>query len=702
MAQDYSPSLVTKNLVFCGDAAMKSAAGPATLLYDKVNNNNGTMYNGTCCTFDGTNDYIDCGTALGTDFGDNYTGGFTVSLWFKLDSADKGLFNISSFSSSYGAMSFYVSGYELIFRLASDVSTKVPMSDTASWHHVVGTYDGSTIKKIYLDGALGDSDSYTADLDLDGLKTIIGGFYSNAYCVDGQIADVKVFDVELSLLQVKELYNDSKVIIPSNVSQTNLKGWWPLTEGAGDIVYDGSGNGNSGTFENDTVSNSAQTGCPQLVQGYNRPMLFDGSSDYVSIADSATLSVGSTFTISYWFYPEDITTESYHVSKNTYTGNQKSYAVNQYSTGKTQFRVSGDGSSHIECTGDTVMSNKAWHHIVHVFDGGAGTKLKGWVDGTAQTFNQQPNVTSAYDSTSILCLGTRDAGLTAPFAGIINEVIIYNSALDATDAAALYATGPNGGPLPPDPRTMSYSSSTTSANIMGYWRNDNNVTLTDLSGNSNTGTAIGSPPTLLFKQGINGQKNVNTGRDNQGFPLLYQNNGAIGFVSNSVDLGNVVSFDNTDNFTVEAWFKAALDGSGNGFSYQPIISKEGSAEFGYAIKLDYNVAGGPWLYGLVNGTTNRYQYSSALNAGQWYHACVTFSSSANYITVFIDGAQNHGPYSVQGAFSGTTNTNSLKLGNGSYYTADFSGQIGSSKIYNRLLSQAEIKQNYNAQKSRFE
>ena len=40
MSQDYSPSLVTKNLVFCGDAAMKSAAGPATLLYDKVNNNN--------------------------------------------------------------------------------------------------------------------------------------------------------------------------------------------------------------------------------------------------------------------------------------------------------------------------------------------------------------------------------------------------------------------------------------------------------------------------------------------------------------------------------------------------------------------------------------------------------------------------------------------------------------------------------------
>ena len=62
MSQDYSPSLVTKNLVFCGDAAMKSAAGPATLLYDKVNDNNGTMYNGSCLDFDGTDDYVEIAT----------------------------------------------------------------------------------------------------------------------------------------------------------------------------------------------------------------------------------------------------------------------------------------------------------------------------------------------------------------------------------------------------------------------------------------------------------------------------------------------------------------------------------------------------------------------------------------------------------------------------------------------------------------
>ena len=76
MSQDYSPSLVTKNLVFCGDAAMKSAAGPATLLYDKVNDNNGTMYNGSCLEFDGSDDYINADAI-------SITGAITVSAWVR-------------------------------------------------------------------------------------------------------------------------------------------------------------------------------------------------------------------------------------------------------------------------------------------------------------------------------------------------------------------------------------------------------------------------------------------------------------------------------------------------------------------------------------------------------------------------------------------------------------------------------------------
>ena len=102
----------------------------------------------------------------------------------------------------------------------------------------------------------------------------------------GQMADVRVYSAALSAANVKELYDDSKVIIPTKndasggfVSQTNLKGWWPLVDGAGIIAYDGSVNGNEGILTNmdpGTDWLTGQTGCPQWVEGYNRPMTFGG------------------------------------------------------------------------------------------------------------------------------------------------------------------------------------------------------------------------------------------------------------------------------------------------------------------------------------------------------------------------------------------------------------------------------------------
>ena len=89
----------------------------------------------------------------------------------------------------------------------------------------------------------------------------------------------------------------------------------------------------------------------------------------------------------------------------------------------------------------------------------------------------------------------------------------------------------NGGPLPPDPMSGANSLPSTS-NVVSYWRNDGSGTWTDRGNNSNDGTPVGTvwlPDALLFKQGYNGSKNVNTGRDGQGFPLKFKNVGAIGF-----------------------------------------------------------------------------------------------------------------------------------------------------------------------------
>ena len=89
MAVNYQNKIVTNGLVLCLDAAdKKSYPGSGTVWADRSGRgNNGTLTNGPTFSsanggsivFDGTNDYINCGTTLG-NFG---TSNFTINFFFK-------------------------------------------------------------------------------------------------------------------------------------------------------------------------------------------------------------------------------------------------------------------------------------------------------------------------------------------------------------------------------------------------------------------------------------------------------------------------------------------------------------------------------------------------------------------------------------------------------------------------------------------
>ena len=306
MAQDYNPSLVTKNLVFCGDAAMKSAAGPATLLYDKVNNNNGTMYTGTCLDFDGTDDTVSFGYS--SDYIMN--GPCTIVVIFTGDGNLTGstdwrdtLFSndqSSSFGLEIGAFSGCgigdTDGFRFLIHRQGNCFSAVSEANAYTRYAVTFfayTRDSSNAEKMYVDGqeiSMQQDNAYTFSA---GSSTSYIGTRGTSLTqdLDGQVHDLKIFSKELSAANIKELYDDSKVIIPTKndasggfVSQTDLKLWVPLSEGAGLVAYDGSGNGSEGTIANASWL-TGQTGCPQLVEGYNRPMLFDGSNDYLEVPD---------------------------------------------------------------------------------------------------------------------------------------------------------------------------------------------------------------------------------------------------------------------------------------------------------------------------------------------------------------------------------------------------------------------------------
>jgi hypothetical protein len=693
MSQDYSPSLVTKNLVFCGDAAMKSAAGPATLLYDKVNDNNGTMYNGSCLNFDGTDEYVLTSGYFGALAGDDDV---TLCAWINVDtSGDMGIVSIGNVY-----MSIIVNGGYLEARCynAGSVLTNTDAHaiSTGTWYHVAGVFSGGNVT-LYKDGVATAAVACSNQNIVESSNYFqLGKGYTSGYLwMDGEIANPMAFNAALSANNIKELYEDSKVIIPTKndasggfVAQTNLKGFWTFAEGAGDICYDGSGRGIHGTFQNMEAADwsTGQTGVPQLVEGYNRKLLFSGD-DYVDCGNNSSLNFTvQNFSISCWVYIHDLTDVGYIVRRGGWGSN--GWYTYLDTSGRIQIYTndSGQGDPHTQTiSNSSVITANTWHHVVWVRNGATGVI---YVDGTDETSSGDSMIDPASSPANCYIGST-----TNYISGIVDEVIVYDTVVTSSQAAALHATDANGGPLPPDPMSGASSLPSTS-NVVSYWRNEGSGTWTDRGNNSNDGTPAGTPTTLLFKQGINGSKNVNTGRDNQGFPLLFEDVGAIGFTSPTspwmsssyVDLGSDSVLDLATG-TIDMWFRLANPMSGGSNSASGYLLDGGPSYFYFSSsssQLYYFLSGGSVSVSSLSGTWDT----------NWHNVIVKSDGVTAYM--YIDGVQQTtADASGDDLFAFDA---SVKIGHSS---ASIVGQVAGLRLYNRALTYAEIQQNYNSFKNRF-
>jgi hypothetical protein len=694
MSQDYSPSLVTKNLVFCGDAAMKSAAGPATLLYDKVNDNNGTMYNGSCLDFDGTDDYV----TVGSSGMNASTTALTTSMWISFDAmSDSWILanlSIADYTKGYLVRVDHPS-YQVGFYVGKGSSSNSVWSTNtlslSTWYHIVCTYKSGE-QLIYVNGVVWASGTGTGSIDYTGITTGYIGVASDlSRDFNGQIANLMIYDTVLSAANVKELYDDSKVIIPTKndasggfVAQTNLKCWFPMSEGAGEYVYDGSGNGSDGTIVNASTNKwlTGQTGAPQLVEGYNRKLLFSGD-DYVDCGNNSSLNfTTSNFSISCWVYIHDLTDVGYIVRRGGWGSN--GWYTYLDTSGRIQIYTndSGQGDPHTQTiSNSSVITANTWHHVVWVRNGATGVI---YVDGTDETSSGDSMIDPASSPANCYIGST-----TNYISGIVDEVIVYDTVVTSSQAAALHATDANGGPLPPDPMSGASSLPSTS-NVVSYWRNEGSGTWTDRGNNSNDGTPAGTPTTLLFKQGINGSKNVNTGRDGQGFPLRCQNNGAIGFKDGSNDHVTIPTSMDFQVSTLLLWVKftelgryfISSTGASPGY-YQWYVYADGKLQFEYS-RTETGVAASS-----IVGT------AGDIVADTWYHLGVILDSGGATGTMYKDGnLLKQSAWSTTGALTPT----SIYAGPTSN---SFGGQIANVQIYNRALTYAEIQQNYKSFKTRF-
>jgi M6 family metalloprotease-like protein len=157
-------------------------------------------------SLDGSGDYVNCGNASVFDI----TNKITVSAWVNINTVTADWMTAIAKGDSAWRLSTFVNQRRFHFAVTggpgwdgADGSTEVPAGE---WHHVCSTYDGGTIR-LYLDGVLDGSKSYTGGITTNTYNVLIGeNEESWGRYWDGLLDDVRIYNEALSAGDVEKLY----------------------------------------------------------------------------------------------------------------------------------------------------------------------------------------------------------------------------------------------------------------------------------------------------------------------------------------------------------------------------------------------------------------------------------------------------------------------------------------------------------------
>jgi len=185
------------------------------------NNTNGTLVNGVVLSrdgqrsflFDGSNDYIDLTSYTNIS---SITTNLTVSVWFKISSAQSGTNYLIKFGGTSGGWGLAVSTsslFSVLYTSTGIYTTTGGSISTNAWHNMTMTFNGTDFK-TYLDG----SQTYTSSVNpgniINDSSSVVNigrnGAASNAY-FNGNISTVKVYNQTLTAAQISTIYTAGTV-----------------------------------------------------------------------------------------------------------------------------------------------------------------------------------------------------------------------------------------------------------------------------------------------------------------------------------------------------------------------------------------------------------------------------------------------------------------------------------------------------------
>lgn len=319
-------------------------------------------------------------------------------------------------------------------------------SASPDWPPVTGTYvnssytttslsstlsTGSTLTRIWRrdgDLTLGSNVSLNGMLLVTGNLTIVGGRTRitaaknlPALYVGGNLLLEDASDTVITGLTVV----GGNLQLRASATGVKFIGGLCLGGAVVETTADASGNGMTGTLAGNPVWQNAGT-----IGGALR---LDGTGDYVDCGDNALLDLTAGVTVAAWVKTERA---GFAVNESLVTKGSHAYSL-AINADIIEFAVYSDSTATWAVAQYPITSafNAIWHHVAGTFDGAA---LKLYVDGTLQSTVAYAGLIASNPTHKVL-IGANCEDLSRLYQGSVDDVCIYDVALDATMISSVMA-----------------------------------------------------------------------------------------------------------------------------------------------------------------------------------------------------------------------------------------------------------------------